>query len=265
MRSNKKTDHVKLTGWKLEVPLLATPDYGQTVLRRLSRISQHFLGAKSTPQSFCCCFGLIFFLFVKRMSWLGPGQTPVQLGGIFFFGKKIQQHIVLSFKPFKFSVSMIFSPLGRLEGGVVVVVVVVVVALDWKWRFSPTTTVWVFNVSKNPHLSFAYQEWATGSSEVSEAGQLSLGFLGVLVFPKKRVPPKSSILIGFSIINHPLWGTPIFGNTHIQIYNIYIFLFLLSIGAEKPRVPSMPPILGGWECIFIFRDFPKMILHFLGW
>ena len=30
-------------------------------------------------------------------------------------------------------------------------------------------------------------------------------------------PPKSYILIGFrfSIINHPFWGTPIFGNTHI--------------------------------------------------
>ena len=29
--------------------------------------------------------------------------------------------------------------------------------------------------------------------------------------------PKSSILIGFSIINHPFWGTPIFWNTHIGI------------------------------------------------
>ena len=28
--------------------------------------------------------------------------------------------------------------------------------------------------------------------------------------------PKSSILIGFSIINHPFWGTPVFGNTHIH-------------------------------------------------
>ena len=27
--------------------------------------------------------------------------------------------------------------------------------------------------------------------------------------------PKSSILIGFSIIYHPFWGTSIFGNTHI--------------------------------------------------
>ena len=30
---------------------------------------------------------------------------------------------------------------------------------------------------------------------------------------KNRGTPKSSILIGFSIINHPFWGTPIFGNT----------------------------------------------------
>ena len=32
---------------------------------------------------------------------------------------------------------------------------------------------------------------------------------------KKNGTPKSSILMGFSIINHPFWGTPIFGNTHI--------------------------------------------------
>ena len=33
---------------------------------------------------------------------------------------------------------------------------------------------------------------------------------------ENRGTPKSSILIRFSIINHPFWGTPIFGNTHIQ-------------------------------------------------
>ena len=32
---------------------------------------------------------------------------------------------------------------------------------------------------------------------------------------KNRGTPKSSILIGFSLINHPFWGTSIFGNTHI--------------------------------------------------
>ena len=34
---------------------------------------------------------------------------------------------------------------------------------------------------------------------------------------KNRGTPKSSILIGFFIINHPFWGTPIFGNTHILL------------------------------------------------
>ena len=32
---------------------------------------------------------------------------------------------------------------------------------------------------------------------------------------KNNGTPKSSILIGFSIINHPFWGTPIFGSTPI--------------------------------------------------
>ena len=27
--------------------------------------------------------------------------------------------------------------------------------------------------------------------------------------------PQTIILIGFSIINHPFWGTPVFGNTHL--------------------------------------------------
>ncbi len=35
---------------------------------------------------------------------------------------------------------------------------------------------------------------------------------------KNRGTPKSSILIGFSIINHPFWGTLIFGNTHMGKY-----------------------------------------------
>ena len=30
--------------------------------------------------------------------------------------------------------------------------------------------------------------------------------------------PKSSILIGFFIINHPFWGTPIFGNTRMFFF-----------------------------------------------
>ena len=40
-----------------------------------------------------------------------------------------------------------------------------------------------------------------------------------MVISKNRgKPPNSSILIGFSIINHPFWGTPIFGNTPMDLY-----------------------------------------------
>ena len=43
------------------------------------------------------------------------------------------------------------------------------------------------------------------------------GFLDVdMDVSENSGTPKSSILIWFSIINHPFWGTPIFGNTHIK-------------------------------------------------
>ena len=38
---------------------------------------------------------------------------------------------------------------------------------------------------------------------------------------KNNGTPKSSILIGFSIINHPFWGTPIFGNTYMFSHNSF--------------------------------------------
>ncbi len=38
---------------------------------------------------------------------------------------------------------------------------------------------------------------------------------------KNRGTPKSWILIGFSIINHPFWGTPIFGNTHMYPFVLF--------------------------------------------
>ena len=46
-----------------------------------------------------------------------------------------------------------------------------------------------------------------------------ISYSSIWVFPKIGVPPKSSILIEFSIRNHPFWGTPIFGNTHISFKN----------------------------------------------
>ena len=36
---------------------------------------------------------------------------------------------------------------------------------------------------------------------------------------------KASILIGYSIINHPFWGTPIFRNTHIIMWHWWVVSF----------------------------------------
>ena len=57
-------------------------------------------------------------------------------------------------------------------------------------------------------------------------------------------PPKSSILIWFSIINHPFWGIPILGNTHIYTIlptliirqnqpNVGVSMYISPIGIEK--------------------------------
>ena len=40
------------------------------------------------------------------------------------------------------------------------------------------------------------------------------------MFPEIGVPPNHPILIGFSIINHPFWGTPIFGNPQIYHFEV---------------------------------------------
>ena len=45
--------------------------------------------------------------------------------------------------------------------------------------------------------------------------------------------PKSSLLLGFSITNHPFWGTPIFGNLHIVFQGVFPLCF--------PSVPLEPP------------------------
>ena len=77
---------------------------------------------------------------------------------------------------------------------------------------------------------------------------------------ENRDTPKSSILIGFSIINHPFWGTHIFGNTHIerereigstkkngcrfQLSNVLDSLFFFS---SKTTPLERFFIVGGWR------------------
>ena len=69
---------------------------------------------------------------------------------------------------------------------------------------------------------------------------------------ENRGTPKSSILIGISIINHPFWGTTIFGNTHM--YNIYIWLCMevLAVTLAPPFTPKIQNIPGqGWSLILV--------------
>ncbi len=57
---------------------------------------------------------------------------------------------------------------------------------------------------------FAKQERWFSALKLVSPPQMYVG-----VSKNRGGPPKSSILIGFSIIYHPFWGTPIFGNTHV--------------------------------------------------
>ena len=60
---------------------------------------------------------------------------------------------------------------------------------------------------------------------------------------KNNGTPKSSILIGFSIINHPFWGTPIFGNTHM----FPIRIGPIDVMTQKPNTDST--IMEDWTSV----------------
>ena len=63
---------------------------------------------------------------------------------------------------------------------------------------------------------------------------MTRGRISIWIFPKiVGFPPKSSILIGFSIINHPFGGTPIFGNTHISQWIEFPYLPRVVVWPKK--------------------------------
>ena len=74
---------------------------------------------------------------------------------------------------------------------------------------------------------------------------------------KNRGTPKSSILIGFSIINHPFWGTPIFGNTHVSFGEGYPKI--LSCGSSNKSWGNLPwPKSAIYACISVSRSASNM-------
>ncbi len=76
---------------------------------------------------------------------------------------------------------------------------------------SPTTKAWYTFLFNILCISWQLQDWK--SLWHSAFRTVSEDHMDV---SKNRGTPTSSILIGFSIINHPFWGTIIFGNTHIK-------------------------------------------------
>ena len=65
--------------------------------------------------------------------------------------------------------------------------------------------------------------------------------------------PKSSILVGFPIINHPFWGTPIFGNIHMDLALKKSFEAPRKHMEALPQVESLHlddlPVFIGLHCI----------------
>ena len=62
--------------------------------------------------------------------------------------------------------------------------------------------------------------------------------------------PKSSILIGFPLINHPFWSTTIFGNTYIGVFfppkNAHWIIYIASQGSKgfhvTEELTTSPPL-----------------------
>ncbi len=92
---------------------------------------------------------------------------------------------------------------------------------------------------------------------------------------KNNGTPKSSILIGFSIINHPFWGNPIFGKSHIlkiihsqsssanpQVQCFHISPSPATRRAQKPLIRGHNPIKNGHSLGYFPRSCGKFIKLF---
>ena len=98
----------------------------------------------------------------------------------------------------------------------------------YQWAMSGLWTSWALQ-SQKPEvlLSFSYAvlgnfNWAV-AREVRQLPEdcCFFGPKNIWMFPKIVVPPNHPFL-GFSIINHPFWGTLIFGNTHLEKSNTIV-------------------------------------------
>ena len=117
------------------------------------------------------------------------------------------------------------------------------------WNFFQASNMQIYYVSfenwsgRPGRLSVCFQIQAEKKHQVGR----EMTQLRPCIFPKIGVfPPKSSILIGFSIINHPFWGTTIFQNS----YPYMAFPNLLLFGVDPARRIDPSP---GWK-VFFFQN-----------
>ena len=87
--------------------------------------------------------------------------------------------------------------------------------------------------SNQVHGIHGASEQTPGGSMDGLTNQIKGNYMDV---SKNSGTPKSSILIGFSIINHPFWGSPIFGNTHMHALQFVWCFFgrIVKIDGKKP-------------------------------
>ncbi len=86
----------------------------------------------------------------------------------------------------------------------------------WTQSTSPAVILRIISAVLFANVMFLAVQLQFEGSRVGENSDLASHSIFMWVFPKKDGTPKSSILLGFSIINHPFWGTPICGNTHVS-------------------------------------------------
>ena len=100
---------------------------------------------------------------------------------------------------------------------------------------------------------WSYLKRPRGRGRVSRVCFLEsrLDSLGV---SKNSGTPKSSILIGFSIIKHPFWGTTIFGNTHI-VKLLVVGFWQVMVGRNKSLK------FGGWWVFCFVRSLLEISEH----
>ena len=84
-------------------------------------------------------------------------------------------------------------------------------------------------------MSFLFHWWDMFSRWRVEFTQIHKQ-LGV---SKNNGTPKSSILMGFSIINHPFWGIPNFGNIQFMVFLTYQPLVITHHSGPEVRKPRI--------------------------